>query len=79
MEEAKRSAEATYWREVNIHGRHNVTMHLVQGAVAIFAMTAFMPETVLASYMATMTDSKFLIGLPAAMAGFAWSFPALFF
>gem|GEM_PF-4167871 len=77
-EEPSRS-EQFYWREVELHGRHNVRAHLLQGGLGIFGMSFFAPETALAAYMTTMTSSKFLIGLPAAITGFAWSFTMLFY
>jgi MFS family permease len=72
-------AQEHYWREVDRQGRFNLKVHLLQGAVGILGMSFFIPETVLAAYMTTMTDSKFLIGLPAAITGFAWNFPMLFY
>jgi len=71
--------EQAYWREVNRHGRHNLIVHLAQGGFSILGFSFFIPHTVLAAYMTTMTDSKFLIGLPAAVVGFAWDFPMLFY
>ena len=73
------TGEQAYWRDVDRHGMHNLRIHLVQGGLSILGIAFFIPETVLAAYMTTMTDSKFLIGLPAAINGFAWNFPMLFY
>lgn len=71
--------EQTYWHEVNVHGRHNLIVHVAQGGTGILGLSFFIPHTVLATYVATMTDSTFLIALPAAITGFAWDFPMLFY
>jgi len=78
-QDVRTTAEEVYWREVDRRGFHNLRVHLIQGGLAILGFSFFMPETVLAAYMTTMTDSKFLIGLPAAVNGFAWNFPMLFY
>lgn len=72
-------ALAAYWRLVNRHFRWNLTVNVLQGSFALFSMAVFMPETVLATYMTTLTDSKFLIGLPWALSLFYWSFPSVFY
>jgi MFS family permease len=71
--------EQAYWREVARHGRHNLIVHIAQGGTGILGLSFFIPHTVLATFVATMTDSTFLIGLPAAITGFAWDFPMLFY
>ena len=71
--------QCEYWRVVQKHYRWNVTAHIVQGAVALFAMGLFVPETVLAAYLTTLTQSKFLIGLPWALALFYWYCPAILY
>ena len=68
-----------YWRLVDRHYHWNLPVNVAQGAFALFAMAVFMPETVLATYMTTLTDSKFLIGLPWALSLFYWAFPAIFY
>jgi MFS family permease len=68
-----------YWRLVDRHYHWNLPVNVAQGALALFAMAVFMPETVLATYMTTLTDSKFLIGLPWALSLFYWAFPAIFY
>ncbi len=68
-----------YWRLIDRHYRWNVGVNALQGGCALFSMAIFMPETVLAAFMTTLTDSKLLIGLPWALSLFYWSFPAPFY
>lgn len=68
-----------YWRLVGRHYPRNLAVTVAQGGFALFSMAVFMPETVLATYLTTLTDSKFLIGLPWALSLFYWAFPAIFY
>jgi MFS family permease len=68
-----------YWRLVNRHYRWNLSVNVSQGALALFSMAVFMPETVLATYMTTLTKSKFLIGLPWALSLLYWAVSAIFY
>ena len=72
-------AQRAYWHEIERHFPWNVGVQLLQGALALFAMGFFAPETVLAAYLTTLTDNKFLIGLPWALSLFYWYFPAIFY
>ena len=68
-----------YWEQVRRWYRYNATLHVVEGMVSFFALTSFAGETVLATYVGLLTDSKLLIALPWALFVFSWSFPQLFF
>lgn len=68
-----------YWQRVRQWHLYNATLHIVEGMVSFFALTCFAGETVLATYVGLLTDSKLLIALPWALFVFSWSFPQLFF
>lgn len=75
----EKEAQSGYWLEVQRGYRFNGSLHVLQGALALFAMGVFSPATVLTPYVATMTSSKFLIGLPWVLSMFFWSFTSLFY